>query len=346
MLKWLKSIEILEAKDIKRIKRGMIFRNALIVTLLLIITVGIGLSYHYDYTHPDLEDVFAYFIDWRMLEARIDQVLDENTYDEDYDWAPYSGIKKLPLSHRFHLYATQLVLNDLNQQLEGMLKDYNYFETYDAIEVYETRTQNQVLFDTQSSEGVFYLGVYTFDESFQAEIVANKEAINASDRLIIDLRGNPGGYVSYAIDLIDLFLGPEILITTDTQYGPQGQMLVFEEKTRTKASLTPKEIIVLVDEWTASSAEMVTFALNAQLDHVTVLGEQTFGKSVTTLTFDNYYGTSLTLLSGYYQMIDANGQAHTYQEEGIIPEIFYDWQENAYDLTLEELNSIIRTYID
>lgn len=95
------------------------------------------------------------------------------------------------------------------------------------------------------------------------------------NKVILDLRGNGGGYVSAAQDLLALWLdGKDILIQKSTHFG--------EERTSTvqgKAILSNMKTIVLVNGSTASASEITAAALK-EYGKATIVGETTFGKGV------------------------------------------------------------------
>lgn len=93
--------------------------------------------------------------------------------------------------------------------------------------------------------------------------------------LIFDLRGNMGGFLDVAVDLADLFL-------------PEGKLVVYmkgkaqpltEFKTKTKGLFTTGELVVLIDEGSASASEIVAGAIQ-DWDRGTIVGRRSFGKGL------------------------------------------------------------------
>lgn len=126
-------------------------------------------------------------------------------------------------------------------------------------------------------DGIFVIRFYSFSENSSNLF---KEAINkfidtGSNKLILDLRGNPGGYLDSAISIGSLFVD-------------QGKILVKENfkdnhKEKVYRSKGPRlfdenlKFIILVDGGSASASEILAGALR---EHgiATLVGEQTFGK--------------------------------------------------------------------
>ncbi|MBX7124963.1 MAG: S41 family peptidase [Cyclobacteriaceae bacterium] len=116
-------------------------------------------------------------------------------------------------------------------------------------------------------------------------------------KLIIDLQGNPGGYMNQAIDLADEFL-------------PEGSRIVYtkgqDKRNNANAMSTNKgtfergDLIVLVNEGSASAAEILAGALQDN-DRALVVGRRSFGKGLVQSPFDLNDGSELRLtISRYY----------------------------------------------
>jgi carboxyl-terminal processing protease len=133
----------------------------------------------------------------------------------------------------------------------------------------------------------------TFEEYLEA---FGKLTTKGMTKLILDLRGNPGGYLKDAISLADEFL-------------PEGKLIVYTEgKARPKESSFAtykggwegKDIAVLVDEGSASASEIVAGALQDN-DIGTIIGRRTFGKGLVQEQKDLPDGSALRLtIARYY----------------------------------------------
>jgi carboxyl-terminal processing protease len=99
--------------------------------------------------------------------------------------------------------------------------------------------------------------------------------------IILDLRRNPGGYFIESLRMADLFLDPgKILAGTNSRMPGQPNRNTQESwRAQLPARIPEKPVIVLVDRFTASAAEIVAGALQDH-DRAVVLGERTFGKGV------------------------------------------------------------------
>jgi len=99
------------------------------------------------------------------------------------------------------------------------------------------------------------------------------------NRLIVDLRDNPGGYIDSVIEVASQFVESGVIVET---VGP-GQD--FEYAAVPGGLATRAEITVLVNAGTASAAEILALALRDQRDAV-ILGQPTFGKNAVQIAFE------------------------------------------------------------
>ena len=123
---------------------------------------------------------------------------------------------------------------------------------------------------------VGYFLVSTFNDSTARDVERTVDSLMAAGakRLVIDLRGNPGGVLAQGVEVADLFLdsGQRIALTRGRQPGTNTE---FIDKAPQKWPGRP--IIVLVNGNTASAAEILAGALQDH-DRALLLGRQTYGK--------------------------------------------------------------------
>ncbi len=145
------------------------------------------------------------------------------------------------------------------------------------IEVSVVREVIQVpTIDTEKKGDVFIIRLYGFPAT-GADLfrTALREFVQSgSNKLVLDLRGNPGGYLEVAVDMASWFL-------------PEGSIVVSEEeKTGTGAIYRSKgynvfgdkfHFVILIDGGSASAAEILAGALS-QHDVATLVGAKSFGK--------------------------------------------------------------------
>lgn len=134
----------------------------------------------------------------------------------------------------------------------------------------------------------------TFEE-FHESLKKLKE--KGMKKLVLDLQGNPGGYMNMAIDMADDFLtsGKKIVFTNGK-----------EKKYNSDASSTARgefesgDLIVLMNEGSASASEILAGALQDN-DRALIVGRRSFGKGLVQSPFDLSDGSELRLtISRYY----------------------------------------------
>lgn len=143
-------------------------------------------------------------------------------------------------------------------------------------------------------DGIAYIDLTRFtDSSYMSWINSWNDLVddiveNGTKKVIIDLRGNPGGYFDAAVYAADDFLaGTEVVAY---QEDGSGRKQTFSS---TKGGdLTDVELVILVDAGSASASEILAGALS-QNDVATVVGENTYGKGTAQAIEDFNDGSSL-----------------------------------------------------
>lgn len=150
----------------------------------------------------------------------------------------------------------------------------------DAVEVSVVRDTIQVPtidsnYDT--STGVFTITLYEFTGTSAKlfDRALDEFAKSGSDRLLIDVRGNPGGYLSAAVDIASHFLprGAEV-VTEDYQGNRQNVVHRSSGKADVRSGT---RVVILIDQGSASASEILAGALQ-DADVATLVGTRSFGK--------------------------------------------------------------------
>jgi carboxyl-terminal processing protease len=133
-----------------------------------------------------------------------------------------------------------------------------------------------VPFASTLEPGVGYVPLQTVRETASSEVRAAIDSLQAEgvERLIFDLRGNPGGLLDEGIAVTDLFLEDGLAIV-ETRGRAPGQDDTYSASTPDAYRGMP--MVVLVDGSSASAAEIIAGALQDH-DRAVVVGETTFGK--------------------------------------------------------------------
>ncbi|PIE99755.1 MAG: peptidase S41 [Maribacter sp.] len=118
-----------------------------------------------------------------------------------------------------------------------------------------------------------------------------------AEKIILDLRGNPGGLLSEAINITNLFVPKgELIVTTKSKV----KKFNSEYKTKKKPVDTEIPLVVLVNGNSASASEIVSGSLQ-DLDRAVIMGARSFGKGLVQRPLKLTYGTQLKVtISRYY----------------------------------------------
>jgi len=134
----------------------------------------------------------------------------------------------------------------------------------------------------------------TYQEFKQALTALRKKGMQ---QLLLDLRGNPGGYMDPAIQMADEFIaGNKLLVYTDGK----GDKYDSETHARLKGDFEKGPLVVLLDEGSASASEIVAGALQDN-DRGLIVGRRSFGKGLVQMPIPLNDGSELRLtISRYY----------------------------------------------
>ena len=198
----------------------------------------------------------------------------------------------------------------------------DYTMTRSDIKVYHVESE-------MLDDEIGYISLLTFDEGCSEEFETHMdELINqGATKIIFDLRYNTGGLVDEALDIVDLFVdnGATTLIEMDSK----GNETVTKSETDKKYDV---EMIVLINEYTASSSEIVTGALVDNGIAETV-GTVTYGKGVIQNVYSLSDGSVLKLTTAEYYTPNKN----KINKVGITPD---------YEVELDETSSEDGTVVD
>jgi carboxyl-terminal processing protease len=145
--------------------------------------------------------------------------------------------------------------------------------------------------------GIGYIRVTSFEEKTPRQL---KEAIEKLGGkrlagLVLDLRDNPGGLLTAAIETASLFLKPEqTIVTVRGRNAPEAT-----EKVPGIADPYDCKLAILVNEKSASASEILSGAVQDH-DRGVIIGQPTFGKGLVQSVFPLPHGTALALTTALY----------------------------------------------
>ena len=152
-------------------------------------------------------------------------------------------------------------------------------------------------------------------DSFQAEVDALLE--QGAESLLIDLRGDPGGYVSELEQILDYLLPEGPVFTHKPRWG-------FKSVYVSDENCVDLPMAVLVNQHSYSAAELLAAQLRESVD-APIVGERTSGKGYSQLTFPLANGGGAGLSTAAY----CTGGGHSLIGEGIVPDVELSLPEGA-----------------
>ena len=158
-------------------------------------------------------------------------------------------------------------------------------------------------------------------EDVKTALNALKE--NKAQQIILDLRGNPGGLLTEAVEIVNLFVaeGNEVVSTK----GKDKQF--YEDFKTTKQPLDEKiPLAIIINRGSASASEIVAGAIQ-DLDRGIIIGQRSYGKGLVQITRPLSYNTQLKVTTAKYYIpsgrcIQARNFSHPNEDGsvGIIPD--------------------------
>ncbi len=145
--------------------------------------------------------------------------------------------------------------------------------------------------------GYIVLNQFTSKASAQIKEALEQLKREGAEKIILDLRGNPGGLLNEAVNICNLFVPKnEIIVTTKSKIEKHNNTF----KTTRDPIDTEIPLVVIVDGKSASASEIVSGALQ-DLDRAVIIGSRSFGKGLVQRPIDLCYGTQIKItISRYY----------------------------------------------
>ncbi len=144
---------------------------------------------------------------------------------------------------------------------------------------------------------VGYIRIGSFGSTTHTEFMEGMRLLRKKGMksLILDLQENGGGYLQAAVDVANEFLqSGDMIVYTDGLKAPKS-----EYRAKGNGSFTKGRVVVLVDSYTASAAEIVTGAIQDH-DRGTVVGRRTFGKGLVQRPVSLPDGSMIRLTVSHY----------------------------------------------
>ena len=231
-------------------------------------------------------------------------------------------------------------IGELIRASEGTIKlevlRNNKLEIYslEATKTFIQSVKQNILTTNNKIVGYISISIFNDTADIQFEDALRETEKSPIEALIIDLRGNTGGYLEVTKNIAEMFLEKGSIV-----YSLQNNKQTVDFRDITNESRKYK-IIVLVNKNTASAAEILAAALKYSYDAI-VVGNKTFGKGKVQQKSDLIDGTSIKYTTAKWLMpngkcIDGIGLTPDYQvdldEKTLIEDDFYTDTQILYIL--------------
>lgn len=148
--------------------------------------------------------------------------------------------------------------------------------------------------ETDLDDGVGYIRLRQLTQN-AADLV--REAVSSltaegATAFVIDVRDNPGGYLTQAVDVDSLFLQSGVVVEVETAEGTT-------PKTVSGTTITNAPLVVLVNDYTSAAAEVLAAGLQGN-QRATVVGQPTRGKGSVQVTRELSFGGGIRYTAAYY----------------------------------------------
>lgn len=173
----------------------------------------------------------------------------------------------------------------------GEKEDLDFIITRDKIPIFSMDASYMI----GSDVGYIKLNRFAATTMKEFQAAADSLKLQGAKNLILDLRGNGGGYLNISIDLADEFLKKDQMIVYTEGISSPKQ----DYKATTTGVFEEGRVVVLVDEGSASASEIVTGAIQ-DWDRGVVIGRRTFGKGLVQRPFNLPDGSMMRLTVARY----------------------------------------------
>ncbi len=217
-----------------------------------------------------------------------------------------------------------ITISDIEAYINTMKLEEDMFTYVIGGEEYEMLTQfgetSQIAYKSMENN-MEYIKIGSFVKSVGVEFEEIIKNIDDTENktLIIDLRDNTGGLAEPSNTILDALL-PEC--TTSFMINREGYMYTYNSDAN---QVKFKQIIILVNEYSASSSELLMLGLRKYLDNIVIIGHPTYGKGVGQITFENKEKKYIIFVVNHYW----NVKEENIMGSKIIPDIVVEGSEDS-----------------
>lgn len=182
--------------------------------------------------------------------------------------------------------------------------------------------------------GIIALHQVTANAASLVEDALNSLLKQGAKAIVLDIRDNPGGFLTQAIDIASLFVKSGTIVRIETREAGESP-----RNASGSTSVTSIPLVVIVNENTAASAEVLAAALKENR-RATLVGEKTLGKGSVQVTHDLSFGGALRYTAAFYK----TPLGHDIDAVGVRPDIEVSLSEasdNQQEVAIETAQTLM-----
>jgi len=144
---------------------------------------------------------------------------------------------------------------------------------------------------------ILYVKIPIFNDNISKELKNILKKNISRKGLILDLRSNPGGILSEAVSIVDMFINKGLIVSQKGRTKNHTRQFTAHEQN----SDTQTEMVILIDAYSASASEIVAGALKVY-KRATLIGEKSYGKGTVQSTFSLSANSAVKLTTAKYYL--------------------------------------------
>lgn len=196
-------------------------------------------------------------------------------------------------------------------------------------------SETNVSFELLENVGYILVKQFTQNSGDLTKKAIENLADQGATSFVLDIRNNPGGYLTQAVDVASLFIKSGDIVIIETKEAHD------TSKTASGTTSTDAPLVLLVNENTAAAAEALAAALKDN-ERATVVGQNTLGKGSVQVVRPLSFGGALRYTAAYYK----SPLGHDIDKVGVAPDIKVDKgvsseEDNQKNLALETAQSFV-----
>jgi len=168
---------------------------------------------------------------------------------------------------------------------------------------------------------IVLIKIYQFTSNLENQFRAKAQEIQQSEKIILDLRNNPGGLLSQAQEIAGWFIQKGNIVTIEDKGEEKEEYLAVGNE-----MFVDYPLVILINRGTASGAEILAAALQENRDDVKLIGEKTFGKGSVQEPIDLRGGSLLKLTVAHW----LTPKGSLIDNKGLDPDIEVEMTEEDY----------------